>query len=142
MLWILLVAACLLTLGYLLVRRALLANDHSVFDCMLRAPALQRPRWRPGLARYHGDHFQWYPVWSFRLGTALDIPRSQILDAGVSASAAETLNRAVLPDDVRYVRMQLRIDGEPVEAELLLGRASSLGLMSWIEAGPRWLMRQ
>ncbi len=139
--WVVFAAACLLA-GFLLIRRMMLGDRHTVFDCVLRAPDLKRPRWRPGLARYQGDHIQWFPVWSFGVGPALDLRRSQIIDLTVSADAAEALPSPMMRDDMRHVLVKAHLDGRAIEFEMLLGKASSLGLMSWVEAGPRGLMRR
>lgn len=128
-------AVCVLLAVFLLARRMRLGAGHMLFDCVLRAPDLQRPRWRPGLARYQGDHLQWFALWSFRLGPAVDIARSKIVD--ITLAQADERRSVSFYEDAKLVTIRAHQDASDITIEMLLANSSSLGLMSWIEAGPR-----
>lgn len=117
----------------LYVRRRWLSNRGGVFDCALRVK-LDQPAWMLGMARYEGNTLEWYRIFSVSLRPKLVVRRGSL----------ELLDRR-LPDEMEalalyasseIVRMRV-LGAEPYSVELAMTTDSVVGMMSWVEAGPR-----
>lgn len=118
---------------WLYARRRWLSNRGGVFDCGLRVK-LDQPAWMLGVARYEGDRLEWYRVFSVSLRPRLVLRRGHL----------EVLGRRV-PNDVEAVALyhssevvKVRlVEAQPLTVELGMPTESVMGMMSWLEAGPR-----
>lgn len=130
---IVLVALLLAPLVCLYARRRWLSSRGGVFDCAMRL-RLDQPAWMLGLARYEGDALEWYRVFSMSPRPKLVARRGEI----------ETLGRRQ-PSDVEALALyassevvRLRILREDThQVELAMTTDSLMGMLSWLEAGPR-----
>ena len=117
----------------LFVRRRLLSGQGGVFDCGMRQiSADQSADWTIGMARYHGESFQWFRAFSLRPSPSLELHRDQIhIKAQRPVDEAEALS--VYSDDVAIM-----VQAEPgaIRCELAMSPASFMGLLSWLEAAP------
>lgn len=117
----------------LYVRRRWLSNRGGVFDCALRVK-LDQPAWMLGMARYEGNTLEWYRIFSVSLRPKLVVRRGSL----------ELLDRR-LPDEMEALALyasseivRVRVLGaEPYSVELAMTTDSVMGMMSWVEAGPR-----
>lgn len=94
-------------------------------------PDNPRSSWHLGLARYEGDEFVWYRVWSLRTGADRVFQREsmQIADrrdpSGTEAYA--------VPEGSTV----LRCESETQEAiEIAMGPGALTGFLSWLESAP------
>ncbi|MGA4507318.1 DUF2550 domain-containing protein [Propionibacteriaceae bacterium G1746] len=126
------VAACLLFLVWMFVRRRWLSSRGGVFDCALRSHG-HRPHWQLGMARYDGNRLLWYRVFSLDLGPRLMLDRRQTTWSGQRPPSHDEMT--VLFTDHQVVLLDgITRSGEQGTFELAMTPASVTGLMSWLEA--------
>lgn len=132
--WVIVAVVLLLSpLICLYARRRWLSSRGGVFDCGMRV-RLDQPAWMLGMARYEGDALEWYRVFSMSPRPKLVARRGDI----------ELLQRRQ-PSDVEALALyassevvRLRVLGdEPHQVELAMTTDSLMGMLSWLEAGPR-----
>jgi hypothetical protein len=120
-----------LALGFLFVRRWLLARHGGTIELYLRISTLVVGRgWAPGFARLAGDQLRWYRMFSFWLG-----PRRVLLRRALAVESRRTPSgseRFSLPDD--WVILRCISHHAPVEMAMAPGTLT--GFLSWIEASP------
>ena len=116
----------------LLVRRFVIISHGGVFDCGMRRWRDDNPGgWALGMARYSGNLFKWYRMFSVIPRHSLQLRRNQMVIVGTRRmDAMESLQ---LLDD-QYVVELKPVDG--VRFELSMSQQSLLGLSSWLEAAP------
>lgn len=114
----------------LFVRRRWLASRGRVLDCSLRAAdAPPGGGWMLGVARYSGDLFQWYRVFSLSLRPwiAVDRTRSQA-DASRPPDAYEA---SFLDSDQRIVTLT----GADAGVSIALDPQEMTAFLGWLEGG-------
>ena len=128
------IAACLLFLVWMFVRRRWLSGRGGVFDCALRVHR-RGIHWNLGMARYEGERLLWYRIFSLDMGPYLELDRKRTTWVGQRAPTEE--ETMVLFDDHQVVTLA-GVDkaGGAREYELAMTPGSVTGLMSWLEASP------
>ena len=122
-----------LVVAILLIRRYLINSHGGVFDCGLRVWHGDVPGgWALGMARYSGNLFKWYRMFSLIPRHSLQLRRNQMVL--VSTRRLDAMESMQLWDD-QYVVELKSIDGRP-RYELSMSQPSLLGLSSWLEAAP------
>ena len=118
----------------LYVRRRLLSQTAAVFDCALRT-GMRRPGWVTGMARYRGERFEWFKVFSPSVKPAEVIPRrtARVVDRR-RPDPSESVFLAGL-DSIVVVEYTVP-DSAPRRVEFALSSGSVTGLLSWLEASP------
>lgn len=120
----------LIPLVWWYARRAWLARSGGIFSCELNLGDAQHPRWVLGLARYSGEHLEWFRAVSCRLRPQYAFRRSSTTARGAgSTKDPESLGQRVL-------QLEARSAGEPRVWELALDVDSATGLLAWLEAAP------
>ncbi|HKS43704.1 MAG TPA: DUF2550 domain-containing protein [Amycolatopsis sp.] len=90
-----------------------------------------RAGWHLGMARYEGDVFAWYRVWSLRTGPDRVFERERLLVAD-RRDPAGTEAYAV-PGDATVLRCEAE-GTEPIE--FAMGPGALTGFLSWLESSP------
>ncbi len=118
----------------LYVRRRLLSQTAAVFDCAMRTGS-RRPSWVTGMARYRGERFEWFKVFSPSIKPAEVIVRRA---ARVVDRRRPDINEAVLLGGLdTIVVVEVGESGrEPRLVEIALSGGSVTGLLSWLESSP------
>jgi hypothetical protein len=126
-----LIVAALLALILFAIRRRFLQRKMGTFDCSLR---LDRTHpgggWVFGIARYTGDHVEWYRVFSYS-----PRPREVLKRGGI-----DIVERRI-PEE--YEEMELLSGAMVLECsqqgrviELAMSEDALTGFLSWLEAAP------
>lgn len=111
-------------------RRTWLGRSGGVFACELNLGDSEHPRWVLGLARYSGEHLEWFRAMSLRLRPQYAFRRSSTSARGIgSTKEAESLGQLVL-------RLEASAAGEPQIWEIATDVDSATGLLAWLEAAP------
>jgi len=130
---VLLIGLCLLALSVvaLLVRRFVIIAHGGVFDCGLRRWRQESPGgWALGMARYSGNLFKWYRMFSLIPRHSLKLNREDMVLLGTRPmDAMESLQ---LFDEQFVVELRHK----DVRCELSMAQPSLLGLTSWLESSP------
>ncbi|WP_328916192.1 MULTISPECIES: DUF2550 domain-containing protein [unclassified Streptomyces] len=129
------IAAVLLGLFLLGLRRRLIQRPGGTFDCSLRLapPEDAEPGgkgWVYGVARYSGDRVEWFRVFSyaFRPRRSLDRPAIEVLgrrDPQGSEELALLSDAVVLACAHRGTRLELAMSDDALT-----------GFLAWLEAAP------
>lgn len=112
------------------VRRRVLAQQGSVFDCELSLGGSGEPQWRLGLARCAGDDLEWFPRHGVRMRPVYTLSRA--------ASGIRAQTRTIGPDGLeghRVVRLEAN-GGSNTVWELVLDTDALTALLAWLEAAP------
>ncbi|MDR1712059.1 MAG: DUF2550 domain-containing protein [Propionibacteriaceae bacterium] len=129
---IILAIAVVLPLAWLFIRRRWLSRRGGLFDCCLRLyDETPGAGWVLGVARYKGEHLQWFRTFSLAMR-----PRKVFDRSTVSAGAQREPDpgeAALLMNDMRIIELR-RVDGRAWE--LSMGVESMTGLLSWLDAAP------
>lgn len=127
---LLLLLAALVFLG-LIVRRRRLTKGEPTFDMSVRTHPQQDARgWTLGVARYRGDHLEWFRVFSLSLRPKRVFDRQAMQLRGRRApqgTEAYALFAGHLVVDTRT--------GDQ-EVEVALSSEALTGLLAWLEAAP------
>lgn len=111
-------------------RRAWLARSGGIFACDLNLGDAAHPRWVLGLARYSGEHLEWFRAMSPRLRPHCVFRRSTTTARSAGSSKdPESLGQRVL-------HLEARTSGESKVWELAMDVDSATGLLAWLEAAP------
>jgi len=94
-------------------------------------PDRERSGWHLGIARYHGEEFLWYRVWSLRTGPDRTFAREG-LEIADRRDPVGTESYAV-PSGSTVLRCQ-PAQGEPIE--VAMGPDALTGFLSWLESAP------
>jgi len=128
-------ALCLLALLIvsMLIRRYVIISHGGVFDCGLRRwQGNSAGGWALGMARYSGNLFKWYRMFSLIPRHSFQLRREEmVLMDQRRMDAMESLQ---LFDDQYVVELKPMSDGRRVD--LSMTQASLLGLSSWLQAAP------
>lgn len=117
----------------LYVRRRWLTGQGGLFDCAYRmGDGVPGSGWVLGLARYRGDHLQWFRAFSVRLCPSVQFQRGVTTYEHQRPSSG--LEAVVLFDESRVVTLRDRVTGR--EHWLAMDPDSVMGLMSWLESAP------
>ncbi|MFZ2479475.1 MAG: DUF2550 domain-containing protein [Propioniciclava sp.] len=125
-----LVLVCVLApIAWLLFRRAWLSMGHGrVFACSLqRTPTSV---WKVGVARFHGDAFQWYRVLSLSLRPEVTLLRQDTLVLHVHPARGGE-GSGVFPGHV-----MVELGGRSAGVSLAMARPDLTAFTSWVEASP------
>lgn len=130
--WIGIVVLLLLAaLATLFFRRAAITRGGGTIDVSIRLTTLVSGRgWSHGLARFSGDEFKWYRVFSFSPRPRRVLTRHEI--AVQSRRQPDDVERLTLPADWVVVRCADRRSS----VEIAMARTTLTGFLSWIEAAP------
>ncbi len=125
------VALCILTPVIVLFgRRRWLATRGPVFDCSLRTPdATPGSGWMLGVARYSGDEFEWYRVFSISLRPWLTIDRTR------SQAAATRLPDAYESSFLDADQRIATLTGAHVGVSVALAPQEMTAFLGWLEGG-------
>ena len=120
----------------LFVRRRWLSTRGGVVDCGLRKDNDRRgSAWTMGIARYEGEVFEWYRVFSVSFRPKVVFPRASTHITG--RRQIDDLEALALFDDHDIISVtSVNAKGQPGAYELSMTPASVTGLMSWLEASP------
>lgn len=123
--------AVLLPAVGLIVRRRWLATKGRVFDCSLRfTDASPGKGWMLGVARYHGDLFEWYRVFSWAVRPKVTLRRGGVVLVRVRrpdpVEATELYDGQVIAD----------LTGIPRAISIAMARDDMTAFHSWTEAAP------
>lgn len=129
---VLLVALGLFGFG---VRRRLIQRSGGTFDCSAR---WQRPQagqspgkgWVYGVARYNGDHVEWFRVFSYGMRPRLTLERDRIRVRDRRRPHGDE-ELALLPE---AVVLSCRHNGRDIE--LAMSEDALTGFLAWLEAAP------
>jgi len=131
---VVLIGLCALALlvVLLLIRRFVIISHGGVFDCGMRRWHDGTPGgWALGMARYSGNLFKWYRMFSLSPRHSLQMRRSDMVLAG--SRPMDPMESLQLFDDQHIVELkpvgQLRCD-------LSMTQPSFLGLSSWLQSAP------
>lgn len=121
----------LLYIGWLVIRRRILARHGGTFEMSLRLH-LRRPGrgWALGTGRYVHDHLQWFRVFSL-------VPRAshtwhrRDLELIERRAPRENERHTLYADHVVVV-----CDGPHGEIEMAMAESSVTGFQAWLEGGP------
>lgn len=94
-------------------------------------PDNARAGWHLGMARYEGDAFAWYRVWSLRVRPDRVFERESLVIAD-RRDPAGTEAYAV-PADATVLRCE-NAGNEPIE--IAMGPGALTGFLSWLESAP------
>ncbi|MDO4784888.1 MAG: DUF2550 domain-containing protein [Propionibacteriaceae bacterium] len=130
---VVLVALLVAPLAYLYARRRWLSSRGGVFDCGMRL-RLDRPGWMLGLARYEGDALEWYRVFSMSPRPKLVARRGEI--EMMKRRQPTDVEALALYDSSEVVQLRI-VNQETRQVELAMTTDSMMGMLSWLEAGPR-----
>jgi len=124
-------AAALLVI-LLMIRRFVIIWHGGVFDCGLRRwKGDTAGGWALGMARYSGNLFKWYRMFSLSPRHSLQLRREEMKMVG--NRPLDALESLQLFDDQHVVELS-PVGG--VRYDLSLTQPSLLGLTSWLEAAP------
>ena len=133
--WVVILVAVLIVMACagLFVRRRLLSSNGGVFDCGMRTWKAGQPgSWTMGMARYHGDVFQWFRAFSLLPSPTVQLPREAIHIS--QRRGATDLEALVLFED--HLVIAVDESAEQPRRELSMTSQSLTGLLSWLEAAP------
>ena len=128
-----LAAMCLLPFALLYARRRWLTGQGGLFDCASRIEnGSSGGDWVLGLARYRGEHLEWFRVFSFSLKPSRVFQRGVVVyEAQRASNGAES---DVLFDGSRIVTVLDRATCR--EHSLAMSTENAMALTSWLEAAP------
>jgi hypothetical protein len=128
--WIGIGVALLIVLLFLLfLRREMISRRGGTIEVSLRSSRAATGRgWSPGVARFAGDEFRWYRVFSL-------VPAPQRTLSRLTLTVRERrvplpAERVVLPEDWVIVRCSTERDA----VEIAMARTTLTGFLSWVEA--------
>jgi hypothetical protein len=129
------VAAVLLALFLLGLRRRLIQRSGGTFDCSLRWDVAEKTDtsgkgWGYGIARYNGDRVEWFRVFSYAPRPRRVLERSAIEVAGRRAPEGEE-ELALLSEAVILTCLH-----RGVRLELAMSDDALTGFLAWLEAAP------
>lgn len=117
----------------LYARRRWLTGHGGLFDCAYRArEGVPGSGWVLGLARYRGDHLEWYRAFSLALRPSLQFQRG--VTSFTHQRPSSGLEAVVLFDESRIVTLKDRVTSR--EHSLAMDPDSAMALMSWLESAP------
>ena len=130
--WIgIVVLIVLVALATLFLRRTAITRRGGTIDVSLRLTTLVSGRgWSHGLARFAGDEFRWYRVFSFSPRPRRILSRRELVVHG--RRVPDGMERLTLPGDWVVVRCVDRRSS----VEIAMARTTLTGFLSWIEAAP------
>jgi hypothetical protein len=124
------VLVVLVALATLFLRRSAITRRGTI-DVSLRLTTLVSGRgWSHGLARFAGDEFRWYRVFSFSPRPRRILSRRELVVQG--RREPDGVERLTLPGDWIVVRCTDRRSS----VEIAMARTTLTGFLSWIEAAP------
>lgn len=128
---LLVVLLCLLApIVWLFTRRRWLAARGRVFDCSLRAAdATPGSGWMLGVARYSGDVFQWYRVFSLSLRPWIEIDRGRSHPG--ATRLPDAYEASFLDPDQRIVTLA----GADAGVSIALPPQDMTAFLGWMEGG-------
>ncbi|MFW5420093.1 DUF2550 domain-containing protein [Nocardiopsis sp. CNT-189] len=134
-----LLAAALLGIGAVALRRFLLERGGGAVECHLRPCGGARPApWRIGLGRYGSERLHWYRVFSLWPRPAAELSRRGLVVVGRRAPGPEDLTE--LTEDLAVVGVGWAAedgsDPEEPAYELAMGESALTGFLSWLESMP------
>jgi hypothetical protein len=129
---VLLVAVGLFVFG---LRRRLIQRSGGTFDCSMRwnlpdKQDLSGKGWVYGVARYNGDHVNWFRVFSYAPRPRRSLERSAIEVLGRRTPEGEE-ELALLSDAVILSCMH-----QGVRLEMAMSDDALTGFLAWLEAAP------
>jgi hypothetical protein len=111
-------------------RRSWLERSGGVFSCELNLGDADHPHWVLGVARYSGEHLEWFRALSLGLRPKFTFRRSVTTARGAGVTKeAESLGQ-------RMLRLEAITAGEPRSWEFVMDVDSATGLLAWLEAAP------
>ena len=118
----------------LYVRRRLLSQTAAMFDCALRTGG-RRPSWITGMARYRGESFEWFKVFSPSVKPAEVIVRRRA--RVIERRGTDSRESVLLAGLDTIVVVEVADPGRALRRlEFALSGGSVTGLLSWLEASP------
>ncbi|GAB3704162.1 DUF2550 domain-containing protein [Mariniluteicoccus flavus] len=120
----------------LFARRRWLSRQGGMFECSLRLnKAIPGAGWSLGVARYNGEHLEWFPA--FSLGFRPRVRLRRTATAAIDTRDPRDAEAVLLYQGQRIVELRTIQDfGDPEEWELAMDAGSVTGLLSWLEAAP------
>lgn len=117
----------------LYARRRWLTGHGGLFDCAYReGDGVPGSGWILGLARYRGDHLEWYRAFSLALRPSLQFQRG--VTSFTHQRPSSGLEAVVLFDESRIVTLRDRVTSS--EHSLAMDPDSAMALASWLESAP------
>ncbi len=124
------VVALLAPVVWLFGRRRWLASRGRVFDCSLRADSTTPGSgWMLGVARYSGDLFLWYKVFSLSLRPWISIDRGR--SQPEATRVPDAFEASFLDDDHRIVTLTGGDEG----VSIALPPQEMTAFLGWMEGG-------
>ncbi len=128
------VAALVLSLAILWIKRRWLSSRGGAFDCGLQIMN-GKPAWMLGMALYEQDCLEWYRAFSL-------VPRPKIV---IRRGSVNLIDRRIpdeseaflLYDASEILQLNIVEGSKNRVVELAMTTDSVVGLLSWLEAGPR-----
>jgi hypothetical protein len=121
----------LLALATLFFRRVAIARRGGTIDVSFRLTTLVSGRgWAHGLARFSGDEFRWYRVFSFSPRPRRVLSRRELAVQG--RRQPDGVERLTMPADWVVIRCTDRRSS----VEIAMAGSTLTGFLSWIEAAP------
>ncbi|GAA4900082.1 DUF2550 domain-containing protein [Tessaracoccus lubricantis] len=130
---VLVICLVLLPFALLYLRRRWLTGQGGLFDCAYQVKeTTPGSGWVLGMARYRGEHLEWFRSFSLDLRPKRVFPR--VGTAYVHQRRPAGLEAIALFEDSMIVTLQDRLTGET--SSLSMARDEVLALMSWLESAP------
>jgi hypothetical protein len=125
------VLVVLLALATLFFRRVAIGRRGGTIDVSLRLTTFVPGRgWAHGLARFAGDEFRWYRVFSFSPRPRRVLSRRELAIQG--RRLPDDVERLTMPADWVVVRCADRRSS----VEIAMSGSTLTGFLSWMEAAP------
>ncbi|MGC3955544.1 MAG: DUF2550 domain-containing protein [Propionicimonas sp.] len=125
-------AAVLLPIAWLIARRRWLSRGGSLFDCCVRLKTTTPGTgWVLGVARYRQSRLEWFRSFSPSLRPRLVFPREQTTVG--RQRPPDEIEALLLLEDQRVIQLRLD-DGRDWEASMTPEAITAL--LSWLEAAP------
>ena len=127
------VALVLLPFVLLYLRRRWLTGQSGLFDCAYRlSEKTPGSGWVLGMARYRGEHLEWFRAFSLSLRPKRTF--SRVGTFYVNQRPPAGLEAIALFEGAMIVTLRDHVTGE--DASLSMSRDDVLALMSWLESTP------
>jgi hypothetical protein len=137
-----LVGLCLVGLA---VRRRWLSRFGGTFECSMSRHVIRGPqsasdtptpstRWVLGVARYSGEHLEWFRFFSLAWWPNHTFLRSDV--AVLNHRAPDSAEAVALYADQEIVTVSIGAGADSVRRELAMTPESLTGMLSWLEAAP------
>ncbi len=117
----------------LYARRRWLTGQGGLFDCAYRiTDGVPGSGWVLGLARYRGDHLEWFRAFSLGLRPSVSLRRG--MTTYVHQRPASGLEQVVLFEDSHVILVRDRLSSR--ELNLAMDGDTTMGLITWLESAP------